>query len=205
MYDNVKKFAPGWKHLIYDDTNATAFLKENFHPEVAVRFNNLTNGAHKADLFRYAFLYINGGVWLDVDVELRLPLDEIFSKNNTIYTAKSGVFDDIFQAILGAPRGKDFMNDLVEEIVESDLNGSGLPFTVWFKDRLLKSTGISRLQDGQVLENSNKKETDFYLFRESCTESTSEDCPSLDRYGLCCWVMDKEKKIFKGRYHDYPF
>ena len=136
VYDNVKKFAPGWKHRIYDDANATAFLKEHFRPEVAARFNNLTNGAHKADLFRYAVLYINGGVWLDVDVELRDPLDDIFRRNNTIYTTKSGVFDDIFQAILGSPRGKDFMNDLVEEIVESDLNGGGLPFTVWFKDRL---------------------------------------------------------------------
>ena len=175
---------------MFDDENATLFLRDNFRPEVSARFENLTDGAHKADLFRYAFLYVNGGVWLDADVEMREPMESIFDRSNTIYTAKSGVFDDVFQAILASPPRIEFLNDLVEEIVASDLNGHGLPFTVWFKDRLLKSTGIDSLKVGRVLKSVNGP--DFYLFEESCSKERSEICPALDKYGLCCWVMDVE-------------
>lgn len=203
VYENVQKFAPGWQHLIFDDGNATSFLTENFDPDVAARFQNLTEGAHKADLFRYAFLYINGGVWLDMDVELWKPLDGgMFNRTNTIFTAKSGQFDDVFQAILAVPPRVSFMKRLVEEIVASDLNGRGLPFTVWFKERLLRSTQQQSLRVGEVMVSNT---TDFYLLRESCSKNTTDDCPSLDRYGLCCWVMDGDKVLFKARYHDYPF
>mmetsp|Transcript_11803 Transcript_11803/g.25740 ORF Transcript_11803/g.25740 Transcript_11803/m.25740 type:complete len:359 (-) Transcript_11803:219-1295(-) len=207
VYENVRTYAPGWDHLIFDDGNATAFLDKHFDSGVAARFRNLTEGAHKADLFRYAFLYVHGGVWLDMDVELRAPLKDALERENTIYTAKSGVFDDIFQAVLAVPPKVPFMKRLVEEIVESDLNGRGLPFTVWFKKALLRSTGQARLQVGKVMESkkSDERVTDFYLFRETCSRSTTAKCPVLDKYGLCCWVMDGSKVIFKARYHDYPF
>lgn len=207
VYENVRTYAPGWDHLIFDDRNATAFLDNHFDSGVAARFRNLTEGAHKADLFRYAFLYVHGGVWLDMDVELRAPLKDALERENTIYTAKSGMFDDIFQAVLAVPPKVPFMKRLVEEIVESDLNGRGLPFTVWFKKGLLLSTGQARLQVGKVMESKKRDEyvTDFYLFRETCSRSTTAKCPVLDRYGLCCWVMDGSKIIFKSRYHDYPF
>jgi len=207
VYENVRTYAPEWDHLIFDDGNATAFLDKHFDSGVAARFRNLTEGSHKADLFRYAFLYVHGGVWLDMDVELRAPLKDALERENTIYTAKSGVFDDIFQAVLAVPPKVPFMKRLVEEIVESDLNGRGLPFTVWFKKALLRSTGQARLQVGKVMESkkSDERVTDFYLFRETCSRSTTAKCPVLDKYGLCCWVMDGSKVIFKARYHDYPF
>ncbi|EJK55804.1 hypothetical protein THAOC_24421, partial [Thalassiosira oceanica] len=153
VYENVQTYSPGWDHLIFDDRNTTTFLDEHFNSGVAIRFHNLTKEAHKTDLFRY------GGVWLDMDVKLRAPLkDALERENNTIYTAKSGVFDDIVQAVLAVPPKVPFMKQLVEEIVERDLNGRGLPLTVWFKKGLLWKTGQARLQVGKVMESNKRDE-----------------------------------------------
>ena len=177
VWSNVLEFAPGYKHYVFDDANATSFLRHHFRPEVVARFENLTDGEHKADLFRYAFLYIKGGVWLDADVEMRVPMDDIFSKfNNTIYSVKSGQFNSIFQAIIGSPPRTDTMHELVEEIVtrEKHLNGHGLPFTEWFGEHILRKTGQQSLTTGTVLTNlisNNSKGTNFYLFQEGLSSS----------------------------------
>jgi hypothetical protein len=99
------------------------------------------------------------------------------------------------------------MKELVDEIVECELTESdSYHMTVWFKNRLLNYTNKGHLQVGQVIENvKDTNGSDFYLFAESCSHETSEDCPILDRWGLCCWVVDGDSRVFKARYSDYPF
>jgi mannosyltransferase OCH1-like enzyme len=58
IYYNIKKYAPNYKHLIYDDNDIEIFLKEHFNKNVLDTFNSLKEGAHKADLARYCLLYI---------------------------------------------------------------------------------------------------------------------------------------------------
>ena len=43
---------------------------------------NLSRYAHKSDLLRYCLLYIYGGVYLDVDLKQKLPLDDIINMSN---------------------------------------------------------------------------------------------------------------------------
>ena len=66
--ENICKFAPNYRHIFFNNQEAELFLLKHFPLNVTSRFQNLTQGAHKADLFRYCWLYINGGVYLDVDV-----------------------------------------------------------------------------------------------------------------------------------------
>ena len=62
VFQNIEKYAPDYKHFIYDDTACKIFLKKYFVPEVLKKFNKLKLGAHKADLWRYCVLYIYGGI-----------------------------------------------------------------------------------------------------------------------------------------------
>ena len=43
------------------------------------KFNSFNSGAHKSDLFRYYFLYINGGLYLDDDVLINNNISQILS------------------------------------------------------------------------------------------------------------------------------
>jgi len=63
----------------WNDTHCEAFLHEHFGRRVAASFRRFKHGAHKADLWRYAVLYMYGGVYLDIKVVARRPLAEIFN------------------------------------------------------------------------------------------------------------------------------
>ena len=82
--DNLVKEKKDGKHedVGYD------FLKKYFNKKVLDKFNNLT-GAHKADLWRYCILFLNGGIYLDIKTVLRKPLSEIFTREDTWYTVAS--------------------------------------------------------------------------------------------------------------------
>ncbi len=61
---------------MYDDAGAEAYVKKHMGAAVAARLRALTLGAMRADLFRLAAVYFDGGVWADADVECRRPLGE---------------------------------------------------------------------------------------------------------------------------------
>ena len=70
---NMLKFAPQYERSIYNDSECAEFIKTHFHSSVLQTYLHL-KGAHRADLFRYAILYINGGVYMDIKTELLTPL-----------------------------------------------------------------------------------------------------------------------------------
>jgi len=76
---NMKKYAPKFLRLVFDDTECHAFLKKHFHRAVADMFYQL-EGPHRSDVFRYAVLFVYGGVYIDIKTELLLPLSTLLSK-----------------------------------------------------------------------------------------------------------------------------
>jgi mannosyltransferase OCH1-like enzyme len=59
-----------WKIERFYDDDIINFFHENpleEFPNILNVFNQLEFGQHKADLFRYYYLYINGGVYIDSD------------------------------------------------------------------------------------------------------------------------------------------
>lgn len=62
---------------LYDDNDMLEFLNLNYSKNVVDAFNALSVGAAKADLWRYCILYINGGVYLDIDADIKGSLDTL--------------------------------------------------------------------------------------------------------------------------------
>lgn len=95
VYQNIQKYAPDFTHIIYDDNQIIAFLKTYYTDLVVTTFQQCRLGAHKGDLFRYCYLYINGGVYMDIKTELLQPLASLLNPHvlttvlsvhkNTIY------------------------------------------------------------------------------------------------------------------------
>jgi hypothetical protein len=98
------KFAPNWKYEHYNDNEILQFFNNNpllEFPNIIEKFNSMKVGQHKADLFRYYFLYIKGGVFIDSDAMLNTQLDDI-AKDYDFFTVNcdnnSGI---IFQGFIG--------------------------------------------------------------------------------------------------------
>lgn len=97
LYNENKalKYCPNYKYIHFNDNECVQFLKEHFlesHPNIIERFNRL-QGAHKADLIRYAFLYINGGVYFDTDIHLTHDINDIIGSYDfvSVFTRKKAI------------------------------------------------------------------------------------------------------------------
>ena len=99
-----QKVNPTWEHSIYYDADCRTFLKENFNSDVLDAFNKIQPGAGKGDLFRYCYLYINGGVYADVDTQCIVPLDDMLDLEQEFVSAVGfpyyGKYYDVHQTFI---------------------------------------------------------------------------------------------------------
>ncbi|KAJ6241063.1 inositol phosphoceramide mannosyltransferase 1 [Anaeramoeba flamelloides] len=205
VYENIAKYAPGYKHVIYDDEEGLAFLEKHFDKNVVQAYRKLNMGAHKADLLRYAFLYINGGVYLDIKTELVEPISETLGQNS-ILTGLS-IFDGTFMTGFIATYEKNqLFYDLVEYIgnLQLPLNDYLHLVSIFYqKTNCLVKDNI--IQIGKI-ENPYYPKSPYYFYKEKCTSSENDCYDGLDRYGRCCWFIDEfGKNRIKVRYADYPW
>tara|TARA_R100000458_G_scaffold15025_1_gene12769 strand:+ start:57 stop:857 length:801 start_codon:yes stop_codon:yes gene_type:complete len=71
-----------YKHILFYDEDCVKFIKKHFNNDVLTAFNTIKPGAGKADLFRYCYLYIKGGVYSDIDNICIKPLDLWLKEND---------------------------------------------------------------------------------------------------------------------------
>lgn len=80
------------------DKDCIDFLRKNFNESVVDTFNAIERGMHKADLWRLCKLYVNGGVYADIDIIPHIYLKEL-NKNVTFYSCLTNE-NSIFQAFI---------------------------------------------------------------------------------------------------------
>lgn len=103
VIDKIKEKAPGWEYQHFTDKTIIQFFINNpldEFPFILNVFHRLKFGAHKADLFRYYFLYINGGVFMDSDAIMETDMDDIV-RNYEFFSVKSYIEGTIFQGFIG--------------------------------------------------------------------------------------------------------
>ena len=73
-----------WTYFHFDDEEIIDYFKKyalDEFPDIISQFNRLS-GPHKADLFRYFFLYKNGGVYIDTDAMLYSDINYLVENYN---------------------------------------------------------------------------------------------------------------------------
>lgn len=77
LVQRTKDMNPGYEYELWDDNDCRQFLLDNFGKNYANAFDVLIPGAFKCDFWRYAILYIKGGIYMDMDMSPELPFDKI--------------------------------------------------------------------------------------------------------------------------------
>lgn len=94
-----------WEYRQFNDSEIRDFMLANpleEFPNIYEKFLSLKKGAHKADLFRYYYLYVNGGLFLDSDAMLYTDIDSVINRCSFVSVNSSCHPGTIFQGILGA-------------------------------------------------------------------------------------------------------
>lgn len=84
----VKKLMPNWKYVLMTDNDNRNFVKEKF-PSFLKYYDEFKYPIQRADAIRYMWLYVNGGIYMDLDLEIVKPLDAIFASGHDLYVVKS--------------------------------------------------------------------------------------------------------------------
>jgi len=114
-----------WTYMHFVDSDIVEFMKnypiEEF-PDSIEKFKEIKRGEHKADFFRYYFLYVNGGVFMDSDAMIYQPIDTIL-KSYAFFSVKSTqVPDSLFQGILGATPRHPIIHQALRNMYHMNLN-----------------------------------------------------------------------------------
>ena len=117
----ILKMNPSYKYEYYNNNDCIEFLQNNFPQDVTNAFNKLKPGAFKADLFRYCYLYINGGVYLDLDLMPKKPLDKIIVKDadfiSSLENKPNRHINGVYQAFIACKKGINFLKIAIDRIV----------------------------------------------------------------------------------------
>jgi mannosyltransferase OCH1-like enzyme len=73
-FENLIKHNLDYNILFFNENNRIAFIKKYFPNNVINAYNKLIPSVYKADLFRYCFLFIYGGIYIDSNKKLLKPL-----------------------------------------------------------------------------------------------------------------------------------
>jgi len=96
--------APGWEYKHFTDDDILTFFRNNPHcefPNIEGVFRSFKRGEHKADIFRYYYLYLFGGVYIDSDAMLYMPIQDIIQNHDFVSIEGKYTFPNtVFQGFL---------------------------------------------------------------------------------------------------------
>lgn len=204
VYDNIKKYCKGYVHIIYDDSQCKKILSV-FGQEYVDAFNKLKLGEHKADLWKYACLYLIGGVYLDIKIELVKHLDEILTSNDHLYTCLCQ--NGIFNGFIATPPKNDIFLSLMDTMVEFSKTEQKMYFVTVMdfynkiSERMRKTTNPYT----PCVCPGRYDHLKLTLFYEDINRNSSNE-EEKDIYGLICKIHSYNGEIIcNTRYKDFPF
>ena len=62
---------PDFTCVLMDESEAAVFLQTHFSPQISECFHTLKPQAYKSDVFRYAYMYWYGGIYVDIKYQLQ--------------------------------------------------------------------------------------------------------------------------------------
>lgn len=114
---------PDWAHGYMSGPDREIFFKENFSEEVYNTYINLPLGVMKAGLWRFAILYIYGGVYADMDTHCKSPISTWLSDNNDVLLDIERDTPWLATQVIAAKAGSPIMKAAIDLCVERCSDG----------------------------------------------------------------------------------
>jgi len=119
----IKSKCADWEYIHFTDDKIITYLKENpiiEFPNAIDIFNTFENGAHKSDFFRYYFLYLNGGVYIDSDAMLEIDIEKVVD-NYSFFTVKSALNNgSMFNGFIGCEKNNTIIYSALKNLYTVD-------------------------------------------------------------------------------------
>ena len=122
------KLDSSWEYLHFVDNDIIDFFTNNPDPEfpnIIDLFNKIKSGQHKADFFRYYFLYKKGGVFIDSDTMIYENIENIVKDTTFFSSASNSTYKYskvVFQGVIGCVANHPFIYTALKKFYNLDLS-----------------------------------------------------------------------------------
>lgn len=168
IIDFIDNYFEKWDYYNFNDDEMINYLKNNPLKEFEnslEKFNSLKIPQHKTDFFRYYFLYINGGVYLDSDAMVNCNIEKIIKDYDGVFI-KSNFFNftNIFNGFICIIPKHKIMYDALKHIHNIDFNNCDyMTFCNQLLNILLKNDLDNiKIYDELLTKQDLKKESIVY-------------------------------------------
>lgn len=182
----TQRIDSSWTIEWFDDDKIIKFFNDNPLPEfpnIVNVFHSFKEGAHKADLFRYYYLYLNGGFFIDSDVMTHVHMNEIYSSDyDHLLTYADIACNRKCHPNIDSPV---IFNGLMGCVPKSKIIYEALLNAYTIKPKFLDAERLYFVYMLYVISEKYKKQYNIKYY--------SEYLDSVD--SKCAYAMDGDKKI----------
>lgn len=201
--ENTEKYTNQWKTLnpeyevfIYDDNDCKDFLLNNFGQLYVDIFNFLRDGPIKADFWRICVLYVNGGVYTDIDNVPLVPIDKFLEDGVDLLTCSSYMRNPRFLTLFNpnliiVSQNNPIIKQCIDWYVDKYNNDKGYEYYKW--SIMVAFTDVLRIP------KYNREEGIFYY--NSHKIQILNEVPGQHHYDA--HNLYKGKRIFNNRCQDW--
>jgi mannosyltransferase OCH1-like enzyme len=181
LIENMRELNKNCNHFLLTDENIVLFIKTTF-PEYYDFFTKFKYKIQQIDFFRYLLIYHYGGVYLDLDMEMKTPFDDL-DKTKCIFPMeyKTSNGFTLGNYAFYSPKNHPFLKHIIDTILNSEMdfhnvineNKDEIEDSVDDKEFIYvyHTTGPSIIQKC-YMTYENKKEIILlepsYIFEEGC-------------------------------------
>jgi len=158
-----------FEYHFFNDEECENFIKNNFEENVYKAYIKLPLKVMKADLWRYCVIYINGGIYADMDAVCQCNPNDLILDSQLVIAAENSIHlcNWTFSAPPNSPLLKLVIDESVNKILETEnftslgehfihqITGPGI-FTIGI-EKYLKSLDLVTYENKKVYENYKDK------------------------------------------------
>lgn len=113
--ESIKKMMPDWQYVLMNDEDNRNMIKQHF-PDFLPYYDSFPHNIMKVDASRYCFLYLYGGLYIDLDFEIQRDLSPLFSVGEIFLVCSGNVSSYYTNSFMASkPRSK-FWLEVIEEM-----------------------------------------------------------------------------------------
>jgi len=148
--ESLKRLHPDWKYVLSTDEDNLELVHKHF-PHYLELYQSLPKNIMRADMVRYMWLYLHGGVYIDLDYEALKCFDPLFLNEADLYLVRSPNFNGFTNSFMASKPRCEFWLRCLEEI---ERQAKRIPFWMPEDYSVLWLTGPVMLT--KVAENYTK-------------------------------------------------
>lgn len=203
---SIIEMNPEYEYKFFNDTESRQFIIDNFKEnileedndkkyflsDIIIAYDKLIPGSYKADLFRYCYLYINGGCYIDCKIIMKKPLNKIIDKDDSIVVCLEN--DILYNGVIFTEKNNKLMYNCIINCVSNILsnkngdNAHDVTGNVVFYNNLKNDENINR-------KLVKKDKSIYFLNNDTILFRTEYKNYSLDNNFRSLW--NDKKYIFK--------